>query len=330
MQQTKNLSHLETIFMNPSITKAVVKITKAYKGDWQISLNPEEVRLVQEEYRKEMLETEARTHILVSLFSSHYWDPLKVRSNMVFEGLCSYRYHNNPIIIVEDLSKEHFDILLATDEELTDFVREKYEELNFCRKHNAPVEIQKSFVVDTPYEVVMEVLTENLPFKNVADQLKELESYVIGITSRIKSPGSLVDKITDKITGIDRIYTDKLPNKYDQINDLSGIRIITTSEEACYEVSKYLGSKKGISLVQEPKDYIQSPKNNFYKALHSIIGYSGLSHEIQIMGNTMYDTNTFHPLASHGVYRQRIKEAREELGCEWFNLNKQLKELFKK
>lgn len=331
MPQTRSLSHLEAVFDNEDIKEAVRKLKEAHEKDRRIYLPGDEVKLVQQAYRRAMSETEARTHVLVVSISGDYWsDPNAVRTSMSLEGVCSYRHHKNPIIVVEDLSREHFAVMMSTDEELTARITAEHKEIQTCKSHGAPVEVEKSLLVYTPYDFAMSFLgSRGVPLKEVQSQLKRLRgSTVLGVTSRIKSPGGLADKVTDKILGIDRIYrADKILGEDDEVNDLSGIKFITVNQQACYQVLEYLTGRRDITIVGQPKDYIKKPKDNKYRAIHLVVSYMGLRHEIQIVDAVMFDFNRSNPLAAHKKYRQAIREAREEIWGVWSPLNAQLRRL---
>lgn len=327
MSPTKSLSHIEAIFSNDAIKKAVRKIKEAYDNGRRVSLTSSEIADVQAAYSQEMADAEARTFVLVSSFINKYWSPASTKSTMTLEAICSYRYHESPIIVVEDLTAEHISHLLS-DEQLTDIIVRKHRELQTCDVHRAEVEVEKSFQTHSPYDFVIKVLNSgNYLFKQVSSEIRDLpQNAVIGLTSRIKSPGDLSDKITDKILGIDNVVRhDKIPSVDDEIKDLSGIMLVATNEEMCYEAFRQLKGNKDILIVGH-KDYIKKPKDNLYRALHVFVSYFGLLHEIQILDTEMFDGKRMR--AGHDEYRKAIKEAREAIREKWFPFNGNVRELF--
>lgn len=329
MSLTKSLSHVESIFTNDDIKRAVRKIKEAYGRGNRVSLASNEIADVQTAYREEMADAEARTFVLVSSFINKYWGPASTKSTMTLEAICSCINHKTPIVVAEDLTAEHISYLLS-DERLTESIVKRHKELQTCDAHGALVEVEKSFITHSPYDSAVRVLnSRNYSFGQMSSKLKNLPKYqVIGLTSRIKSPGDLSDKITDKILGVDKIVRhDKIPSKDDEVKDLSGIGIVTTNKKMCYKVLEYIRSRDDL-LIVDPKDYIKEPKDNNYRALHVIVGYSGLYHEIQILDTEMFDWNRSHPLVSHTTYRDALKQARNGIGPPWFDLNRRIRQLF--
>ena len=84
------------------------------------------------------------------------------------------------------------------------------------------------------------------------------------IKSRLKSPESIIDKISRK----------KLPltveDIEENITDIAGVRVICSFQSDIYMLAEALLKQDDITLV-EKKDYIQSPKSNGYRSLHLII-----------------------------------------------------------
>ena len=98
----------------------------------------------------------------------------------------------------------------------------------------------------------------------------------------------------------------------EQIKDLIALKIITKNKQDCY---KALGIINNIFNVMPNtfKDYIATPRNNMYQAIHEIIlGYKGVIAEAQICS---YDMNK---LAKYGItnyfmYSDEEKEFQDKL-----------------
>lgn len=84
------------------------------------------------------------------------------------------------------------------------------------------------------------------------------------ISSRVKSPRSLIEKITRR----------GLPLEIDaitaNITDIAGIRITCSFIADTYRVLETLTSQNDVRII-EIKDYIAHPKPNGYKSLHAIL-----------------------------------------------------------
>ena len=121
------------------------------------------------------------------------------------------------------------------------------------------------------YKSVMEIYYAALiKTKNIIKDLqKELNKYagyeiIHDVTSRIKSYDSIMNKMKKK--KINFTYEELIEN----INDISGIRIICMSEGDIYKIVKILSSMQEINVIKE-KDYIKNCKKSGYSAYHLII-----------------------------------------------------------
>ncbi|MFH8252233.1 GTP pyrophosphokinase family protein [Microbacterium sp. B2969] len=84
------------------------------------------------------------------------------------------------------------------------------------------------------------------------------------VTSRLKSPDSLVDKVARK--GIDPDF-DTIRAR---ITDIAGVRITCSFVTDVYRLFDLLSHQDDITVLQV-KDYIAEPKPNGYQSLHAIV-----------------------------------------------------------
>ncbi len=84
------------------------------------------------------------------------------------------------------------------------------------------------------------------------------------VSSRVKSPDSLVEKVQRK--GIDG----DLPSIRAAITDIAGMRVTCSFVADAYRLFDLLVAQDDVRLVQV-KDYIAEPKANGYKSLHAIV-----------------------------------------------------------
>jgi putative GTP pyrophosphokinase len=84
------------------------------------------------------------------------------------------------------------------------------------------------------------------------------------VSSRVKSPDSLVEKVQRK--GIDGDFASIRRS----ITDIAGIRITCSFTADVYRLFDLLTAQDDVRLLQV-KDYIASPKSNGYKSLHAIL-----------------------------------------------------------
>lgn len=84
------------------------------------------------------------------------------------------------------------------------------------------------------------------------------------VTSRIKSPQSIINKM------IKKGCTSSLTDIKENIRDIAGVRIICSFTEDIYKIGDMLKNQKDVEVVQI-KDYIKNPKANGYHSLHLIV-----------------------------------------------------------
>ncbi len=98
------------------------------------------------------------------------------------------------------------------------------------------------------------------------EEFQEMHAYnpIEHVSSRVKSPDSLVEKVRRK--GIDADFA----SVRDGITDIAGIRITCSFVADAYRLFDLLTQQDDIT-VREVKDYIAHPKPNGYKSLHAIV-----------------------------------------------------------
>lgn len=84
------------------------------------------------------------------------------------------------------------------------------------------------------------------------------------ITSRIKSPESIINKMNKKN------YEINYQNLIENINDIAGIRIVCTFKDDIEMVKNVIKRMQTIEVLKE-KDYITKPKKSGYSAYHIIV-----------------------------------------------------------
>lgn len=98
------------------------------------------------------------------------------------------------------------------------------------------------------------------------EEFQEMHDYnpIEHVSSRVKTPDSLVDKVRRK--GIDTDF-DSIRAA---ITDIAGIRVTCSFIDDAYRLSDLLTQQDDIT-VRDVKDYIARPKTNGYKSLHVIV-----------------------------------------------------------
>ena len=78
------------------------------------------------------------------------------------------------------------------------------------------------------------------------------------ISCRVKDPYSILDKLTKKSV------------KFEELTDIVGFRIIVKEEEECYTALKLIQEIYKV-IPEKYRDYINKPKTNGYRSLHTVI-----------------------------------------------------------
>lgn len=147
----------------------------------------------------------------------------------------------------------------------------------------------------------------------VANKREERERYIRKVASPIRKELrklSVKAKIAGRPKHFYSIYGKMLKRQlpFDQIYDLLAIRIIVQKVEECYFV---LGIVHNLytPVHERFKDYIATPKSNFYQSLHTtVIGPDGTMVEIQIRTEEMHRTAE-EGIAAHWLYKEgKLKE----------------------
>ena len=98
------------------------------------------------------------------------------------------------------------------------------------------------------------------------DEFLELHDYnpIEHVSSRVKSPESLVDKVARKGLGAD------LASIREHVTDIAGVRVTCSFESDVYRLFDLLTLQDDVS-VRLVKDYIANPKPNGYQSLHAVV-----------------------------------------------------------
>jgi GTP pyrophosphokinase len=143
----------------------------------------------------------------------------------------------------------------------------------------------------------------------VSQQRDDRERYVTGAGAYLSSELetlSIAAQIAGRAKHFYSIYSKmtKKGKEFNEIYDLTAMRVIVESEKDCY------GAMGVIHSLWKPlpgrfKDFIAMPKFNMYQSLHTtVIGPEGRPLEIQIRTQDMHEMAEF-GVAAHWMYKQR-------------------------
>lgn len=110
---------------------------------------------------------------------------------------------------------------------------------------------------------IMEIETK-LNVLNEEYSLQHDRNPINSIKSRLKSPQSIIDKMTRRNLPM------SINSLEENVNDIAGLRVICSFPEDVYAICNALLSQDDVTLI-EMKDYIKNPKPNGYRSLHIIV-----------------------------------------------------------
>lgn len=103
----------------------------------------------------------------------------------------------------------------------------------------------------------LEILNDELAMKTKRNPIET-------VSSRVKSPRSIMDKMSRKG------YPLTVESVWENLNDVAGVRVICSFIQDIYDVADMFMRQDDIEVL-EVKDYIKEPKPNGYRSLHLIV-----------------------------------------------------------
>jgi len=102
------------------------------------------------------------------------------------------------------------------------------------------------------------------------DEYTHLHDYnpIESVSSRLKSPESLVEKIARKGIVLDDL--DSFDQIRERVVDIAGVRVVCSFTSDVYRVFDVLAQQPDLRIV-EVRDYIIDPKPNGYRSLHVLV-----------------------------------------------------------
>ena len=102
------------------------------------------------------------------------------------------------------------------------------------------------------------------------DEFTHLHDYnpIETVSSRLKSPESLVEKIGRKGVVLDDL--ESFAQVRQRVTDIAGVRVVCSFASDVYRVFDLLAQQQDVTIV-ELRDYIKQPKPNGYRSLHALV-----------------------------------------------------------
>ena len=161
------------------------------------------------------------------------------------------------------------------------------------------------------YESAIQYVKTHLEILKKECEAKEEHVPIRSITSRIKEPTSIMNKLNRKKLPI------SIKSIMDNINDVAGMRIICPYISDIYTIRDSLIEEPYIDVIKE-KDYIENPKQNGYRSLHLIVEVAvplkeenkKIKCEIQLRTTAM---DSWAELEHHLRYKKNLTENKKEM-----------------
>ncbi len=159
-----------------------------------------------------------------------------------------------------------------------------------------------------PYAEIEERLAERAPEREVF--IDKIVAEVEGMLGEAGIEATVTGRPKHHYSIYRKMVESGLP--FEEIHDLIGIRIITTTVQDCYAALGLIHAR-WMPISGRFKDYIAMPKFNLYQSLHTtVIGSDGKPLEVQIR------TAEMHRLAEVGIAAHwRYKEGAEAQELDW-------------
>lgn len=125
-------------------------------------------------------------------------------------------------------------------------------------------DVSEFLAVRQLYSAAIKQVRTKLEILNDGFQVEHCRNPIHHIESRLKPPGSILEKLRRKGYPID------LKSLREGILDFAGVRVVCSYLDDVELISGLLLAQDGISLLKR-KDYISAPKPNGYRSLHLVV-----------------------------------------------------------
>ena len=127
------------------------------------------------------------------------------------------------------------------------------------------VDITKKFNrVKVIYDCALKEITTKFEILNEDLRNRSNRTHIEFITSRIKTPESIFEKLKR------RGFPITIDSALDNLTDIAGVRVICSFISDIYMIAESFAKQDDIEVVQV-KDYISHPKPSGYRSLHMLV-----------------------------------------------------------
>ncbi|MBI2662058.1 hypothetical protein HYX11_01220 [Candidatus Woesearchaeota archaeon] len=163
-------------------------------------------------------------------------------------------------------------------------------------------------------------VSDNLDLSGLIEEYGDFSihqtSPIINIVGRTKGVESIIEKITRFLANVEYSGIHH-PTQLHRIavSDIYALNIVTSTQESCYAAKNALLSHPRFRLIEE-KDYVTTPKESGYKAVHHYLSWNSIIPQLndlhlEIHYETLEDHirnkqgDVAHPERSHIIYSQQ-------------------------
>lgn len=154
----------------------------------------------------------------------------------------------------------------------------------------------------------------------VAKKKEEREREVKRIVAAVKKlldDNNIPAAVVGRAKNFYGIYKKMLAKRisFEEVRDLSAIRVITTSADNCYKALNLIHSK-WTPILNRFDDYITSPKPNMYQSLHTEVLFDNRPAEVQIRTLAMHHVAE-EGIAAHWRYKGTQRDRQFDRKVAW-------------
>lgn len=160
--------------------------------------------------------------------------------------------------------------------------------------------------VQEQYRRAMLKLTAKL--RMVDELLKEESGRMIisYITSRIKEPDSIIEKLQRKQKKI------SVASAKENLNDIAGVRAVCVFMDDIYDIRDFIHKQQDIEVIKE-KDFIKKSKPSGYRSLHLILTIDDVKVELQLRTPAMDFWSVLEYQLQYKKKNKKVKAEESEL-----------------